>query len=172
MVDDFQGIGQQPQVVEPEGRQQLLDDVLDAGTQNGQRNIPAAAPMGKGWKRWVYFDLPPQKIQDLTEVPPDGGHFGRDAVAEGYFSAGDLAADVLPKLHASKGLRQQIDGVGVGDGPVEVAEDGHATGWSAGGIHGIQADEPKRVCGADRSRPPGEKSGSVSRSGTADRGDK
>ena len=119
----------------------------------------------KGWKRWVYFDLLPQKIQNLTEISPDGGHFGRDSIPEGNFSAGDLAADVPAKLHPPEGFRQQIDGVGMGDGPVEVAEDGHPTGFGTGVIHEIPADPRQGVRGADRGRPRVRKMGQPPRSG-------
>ena len=149
MVDDFQGIGQQMHVIQREGGQQSLDDVLDAGAQDGQGNCPAPAPLGKGWKGFVDRDPLPEKIQDLIEVAPDGGHFGSDAVPERYFSAGDLAADVPAKLHAPEGLRQQVDGVGMGDGAVEVAENGHPTGLGTGSVHGVQAGKRKSVYGAD-----------------------
>ena len=140
MVDDLQGIGQKLHVIEPVGRQQSFDDVLDAGAQNGQGNLLAPAPLGKGRKGFVDFNPLPEKIQDLIEAAPDGGHFGRDTVAKGNFSAGDLAADVPAKLHTAEGLSQQIYGVGMGDGPVEVAEDGHPAGFGSGVTHEILED--------------------------------
>ena len=107
----------------------------------------------KGGKDASISDTLPEKFQDLIEVAPDGGHFGRDSVPERDLSAGDLAADVPAKLHAPEGFRQQIDGVGMGDGPVEVAEDGHPTGLGTGGNHGVQAGKRKSVYVADRGRP-------------------
>ena len=73
VVDDLQGIGQQLHVIEPVGRQQSLDDVLDAGAQNGQGDFTAPAPLGKGWKGFVDFNPLPEKIQDLIQAAPDGG---------------------------------------------------------------------------------------------------
>ena len=159
VVDDLQGIGQQLHVIEPVRRQQSLDDVLDAGTQNGQGDFTAPAPLGEGRKRFVDFNPLPEEIQDLIQAAPDGGHFGRDSVPERYLSAGDLAADVPAKLHPPEGLSQQIDGVGMGDGPVEVAEDGHPTGSGTGVAHENPADPRQGMRGVDPGRAPERKMG-------------
>ena len=89
------------------GLQQQLDNVLDPGTQNCQRDFTMPAPMGKRWKGFLDFDLLPEKIQDLSEAASDGGYFGcnpsrRDISPLAILSPIFLRNSTPPKFSASR----------------------------------------------------------------------
>ncbi|MCG3161463.1 MAG: hypothetical protein JMDDDDMK_02646 [Acidobacteria bacterium] len=105
-------------------RNEQINELMEAGAQNGQRNFPALDPAGKLNKSSVNPNPFAQQVHGVAERSADAAHFGDGRVAQAHSAFNDQTPDGFDHLSAAaKMCRQKNQRVFFGDRAVEVGKD-------------------------------------------------
>src|SRR5262249_34965997 len=111
-------------------RNEQVDDLMEAGAQDGQRNLLLPGPAGEWRESGVDPNLFAQQSFGLGERPADAAHLGGDALAQTQLALADQPADGLDHPRpAAQPRRQKDQRVRFSDCAVEVGEDVRFCHW-------------------------------------------
>src|SRR5262245_1043297 len=105
-------------------RDEEVDYLMEAGAQDGQRNLLLSEPAGEGSESRIDPNLFAKQSLGLGEGPADAAHLGGDAVAQTQLALADQPPDGLDHPRPAAQPRSQKDQrVRFSDCAVEVGED-------------------------------------------------